>query len=86
MEKQLHKKYGAFVALSMVIGIVIGIGIFFKSGTILKAAGGNPKIALLAWLIGGIITIFSGLTTAEISAAIPEAGGIVTYIERIYGR
>ena len=86
MEEKLHKKYGAFVALSMVIGIVIGIGIFFKSGTILKAAGGNPKIALLAWLIGGIITIFSGLSIAEIGAAIPDGGGIVAYIEKIYGR
>ena len=86
METHLNKKYGLFVALSMVVGIVIGIGIFFKSGTILKASGGNPKIALLAWLIGGIITIFSGLSIAEIGAAIPDGGGIVAYIEKIYGR
>lgn len=86
MGTQLNKKYGLFVALSMVIGIVIGIGIFFKAEVILMEAGGNPKIALLAWLVGGIITIFSGLTIAEISAAIPETGGIVAYADRIYGR
>jgi APA family basic amino acid/polyamine antiporter len=86
MESHLNKKYGLFVALSMVVGIVIGIGIFFKAEVILNEAGGNPKIALLAWFVGGIITIFSGLTIAEISAAIPETGGIVAYADKIYGR
>lgn len=86
MGEQLNKKYGLPVALSMVVGIVIGIGIFFKAEAILQQAGGNPKIALLAWLLGGIITIFSGLTIAEISAAIPETGGMVAYADKIYGR
>ena len=86
METHLNKKYGLFVALSMVVGIVIGIGIFFKAEVILSEAGGNPKIALLAWITGGIITIFSGLTIAEISAAIPRTGGIVAYADEIYGR
>ena len=42
MESHLNKKYGLFVALSMVVGIVIGIGIFFKAEVILNEAGGNP--------------------------------------------
>ena len=79
METHLNKKYGLFVALSMVVGIVIGIGIFFKAEVILNEAGGNPKIALLAWAAGGVITIFSGLTIAEVSAAIHKTEGIEAY-------
>ena len=54
---ELEKKYGLSVAITMVMGIVIGIGIFFKAEAILKASSLNPKVAISAWIIGGIITI-----------------------------
>ena len=81
----LEKKYGLPVATAMVVGIVIGIGIFFKAEGILGAARLNPQVAILAWVLGGIITILAGLTAAEISSCIPETGGLVAYIGRIYG-
>ncbi|MGL4998877.1 MAG: APC family permease [Cetobacterium sp.] len=85
MNENLEKRYGFSVAFSMVVGIVIGIGIFFKAGQILIASNMNPKIAISAWVIGGIISILSGLTAAEVGAAIPETGGMIAWIKRIYG-
>ncbi len=82
---QLEKRYGLPVATAMVIGIVVGIGIFFKAEGILAASKLNPTVAIIAWVIGGIITILAGLTAAEISSCIPETGGLVAYIGRIYG-
>lgn len=85
MEERKEGRYGLPVALSTVIGIVIGIGIFFKAKPVLVASGGNPKIAITAWILGGIITIISGLTAAEVGAAIPEAGGMFAWIRKLYG-
>lgn len=85
MVENLEKRYGFSVAFSMVVGIVIGIGIFFKANQILVAAEMNPKIAILAWILGGTISILSGLTAAEVGAAIPETGGMIAWIKRIYG-
>ena len=83
--KGLEKKYGLSVAITMVMGIVIGIGIFFKAEGILAASNLNPTVAITAWVIGGIITILAGLTVSEIGASIPKTGGLVVYIRRIYG-
>ena len=82
---ELEKKYGLSVAITMVMGIVIGIGIFFKAEAILEASSLNPKVAILAWILGGIITILAGLTVSEVGASIPKTGGLVVYIRRIYG-
>ncbi|MEG1582998.1 MAG: amino acid permease [Cetobacterium sp.] len=86
MKQNLEKRYGFSVAFSMVVGIVIGIGIFFKANQILTASKMNPKIAIAAWILGGIISILSGLTAAEVGAAIPETGGMIAWIKRIYGK
>ncbi len=86
MKDTLEKKYGFSVALSMVVGIVIGIGIFFKAEQILIVSNLNFKIAIGAWILGGFITILSGLTAAEIAASVTETGGLITYLKRIYGR
>ncbi|MGL4393260.1 MAG: APC family permease [Fusobacteriaceae bacterium] len=85
MSKKLEARYGFPVALATVIGIVIGIGIFFKSQPVLKATGGNPELALTAWIIGGVITIISGLVAVEVGAAFPETGGMITWIKKLYG-
>nr|WP_307774932.1 amino acid permease [uncultured Cetobacterium sp.] len=85
MSENLEKRYGFSVAFSMVVGIVIGIGIFFKANQVLIAGGMDPKIAIMAWVLGGTISILSGLTAAEVGAAIPETGGMIAWIKRIYG-
>ena len=55
MEQQLTKKYGLPTAICMVVGIVIGSGIFFKAEKILNATGGDLRTGILAWIIGGLI-------------------------------
>mgnify|MGYP001951116391 CR=1 FL=1 len=86
MEKtQLQKSIGFFVATSIVIGTVIGSGIFMKPGIVLASSGGST-MALWAWIIGGIITLASGLTIAEVSVNIPRTGGLYAYLEEMYGK
>lgn len=75
---------GFFAALSTVIGTVIGSGIFFKA-TATAQATGTVSLALLVWLLGGLITICAGLTTAELAAAFPQTGGLTIYIQKSYG-
>ncbi|MBE6183588.1 APC family permease [Heyndrickxia ginsengihumi] len=82
---ELRKNIGFSVATSIVIGTVIGSGIFMKPGIILSSAG-NSKMAMLAWIIGGIITLASGLTISEISVKIPKTGGLYAYLETVYGK
>ncbi len=82
--KELKKSIGFFTALSTVIGIVIGSGVFFKPNAVFSATGA-PGLGILAWVLAGIITIAAGLTVAELAAAIPKTGGMVVYLKEIYG-
>lgn len=82
---QLKRDIGFFTALSIVIGTVIGSGVFMKPGIVLESSG-NTLMALAAWLIGGLFSIAGGLTIAEVGAQIPKTGGLYTYIDEIYGK
>lgn len=82
--RNLKRQIGLLDAIMMVIGIVIGSGIFFKASTVFKNAG-NPWMGILAWVVGGIITMASALTVAEIAAAIPRTGGVFVYLKELYG-
>src|SRR5699024_11443453 len=84
--KQLQKSLGIAAALSTVVGMVIGGGVFFKPQAVYTLTGGAPGLGMIAWVLGGIITITAGLTAAEVSAAIPKTGGMMIYIEEIYGK
>ena len=86
MSDGLKKSLGLGTALSTVVGVVIGSGVFFKPQAIYSATNGGPGMGILAWVIGGIITVLAGLTAAEVSAAIPRTGGMMVYIEEIYGK
>ena len=67
----------------MVIGIVIGSGIFFKSSPVFSNAG-SPFLGIIAWIIGGLLTVASALTISEIATAIPKTGGLFVYIKELY--
>ncbi len=82
----LHRKYGIWTATAMVIGIVIGSGVFFKADDVLAASGGRLSTALLAWLIGGSIMIITAYVFAQIATRIEKVNGIVDYFEEAYGR
>ncbi len=68
------------------IGSVIGSGIFRTPGPILRQVGGSVGIALLVWIVGGVLSLMGALTYAELAAANPEAGGLYCYIRDGFGR
>lgn len=81
----LKRSLGFGSAISIVFGTIVGSGIFFRQGSVLDSAG-TTGIAILAWVLGGIITLTGGLTIAEIGSQMPYTGGLYVYIENIYGR
>ena len=83
-EESLRKDLGLMPAMALVVGMVIGSGIFMKPGKVLMAAG-DSTMGLAAWMLGGIITITAGLTIAELGAQIPRTGGLYPYLNEVYG-
>ncbi|MBB1063449.1 APC family permease [Limosilactobacillus fastidiosus] len=83
--EELKRSLGFWSAISIVVGTIIGSGIFFKQGSVLDSAG-TSTLAIVAWVFGGIITLTAGLTIAEIGAQMPYTGGLYVYIENLYGR
>jgi APA family basic amino acid/polyamine antiporter len=75
---------GLFTTLMLVVGGVIGSGIFRKPG-VMAAQVGSPELLLGIWLLAGIMTFFGALTNAEVASMIPETGGQYIYFERMYG-
>jgi APA family basic amino acid/polyamine antiporter len=75
---------GLFTTIMMVVGGVIGSGIFRKAG-VMAGQVGSPEILLGVWLLAGIITLFGALTNAEVASIIPETGGQYIYFERMFG-
>ncbi|AWI04504.1 APC family permease [Clostridium drakei] len=83
-KSELKKEIGLVPALAIVIGMVIGSGVFFKPTAVFTSTRA-PGLGMMAWILGGIISIAGGLTAAEISAAIPRTGGMIAYLEETYG-
>ncbi|MEI6093490.1 MAG: amino acid permease [bacterium] len=83
MEK-LKKSLTFIEAIALVVGGIIGSGIFLKPGIVFNNAG-SPMLGLLAWFVGGLITLSSALTIAEIASAIPKTGGLYIYLEDLFG-
>jgi APA family basic amino acid/polyamine antiporter len=81
----LKEKFGLATAISMVVGIVIGSGVFFKADDVLIATNGNLPLAILAWLIGGSIMVVSAYTFSLAARRISKSNGIVDYVEAGYG-
>lgn len=81
----LKKDIGFFSALTLVIGLIIGSGVFFKPHAIYTITGGAPGIGILIWVLGGVLSIFAALTAAEVSAAIPKTGGMMEWVRAGFG-
>lgn len=83
--EELKKKYGLFTAVCMVVGIVIGSGIFFKSKEVFAVAEGNAIHSILAWVISGLI-IVAIATSFGVLASKEEGGfGVIDYAQRACG-
>lgn len=85
MNNKLQRKYGLFTAICMVIGIVIGSGVFFKAQTILQKTGGDMPLGIIAWLIGGAIMLVCLLTFSFMGQKYERVNGLVDYAEATVG-
>ncbi|HHT64016.1 MAG: APC family permease [Bacillota bacterium] len=85
MENELQKKYGLITAIAMVIGIVIGSGVFFKAEKVLVATGGDLPQGILAWGIGGVIMIVCAYVFAIMATRYEKVNGVVDYAEAALG-
>lgn len=80
MNHEKHQ-YGLFTAISMIVGIAIGAGVFFKTDEILKYTGGNVALGVLVFCIGAFSIIFGSLTIAELAIRSNKSGGAIGYYE-----
>ncbi len=80
----LIRQLGLFDSAMIMMGIIIGSGIFLTSGIMAKSIPSAPLL-LLAWLAGGLLTLAGALTYAELGAAMPQAGGQYVYLREAYG-
>src|SRR5690606_3317069 len=68
------------------VGTVIGSGIFIVPATVLRQTGGDPTVALVVWIIAGVLSLLGALTYGELGAMQPEAGGLHAYMRDGFGR
>ncbi|MGE5647255.1 MAG: APC family permease [Acidobacteriota bacterium] len=80
----LRRDLGLWSAVAIVVGTVIGSGIFLVPSTMIREVG-SPGMLFAVWVFGGLLTLFGGLTYAELAAAMPEAGGEYVYLREAYG-
>jgi APA family basic amino acid/polyamine antiporter len=69
----------------LAIGTVIGSGIFLVPSVVLRQSGLDPRLALLVWALGGLLSLLGALTYAELGAMHPDAGGLYVYIRDAFG-
>ncbi len=82
---ELRRALGPWAAGAVVVGTVIGSGIFLVPTQMIRAVG-SPAMVFAVWIFGGILTLFGALTYAELSAAMPGAGGEYVYLNAAYGQ
>lgn len=80
----LKRDLGIWSAASIVVGTVIGSGIFLVPKTMILNVG-TPAMVFGVWVFGGLLSLFGALSYAELAAALPEAGGEYVYLREAYG-
>ncbi len=80
----LQRVLGVWSAISIVVGTVIGSGVFLVPATMIRYLGSVEKL-FAVWVIAGLLSLFGALTYAELAAALPEAGGEYVYLSAAYG-
>jgi len=81
---ELVRDLGVSQASAVVVGTIIGSGIFLVPAEMMQAVG-SAKLVYLAWLVGGLLSFFGALTYAELGAMKPQAGGEYVYVRDAYG-
>ena len=81
---ELIRGLGPAAAMAMVVGHIIGTGVFLVPSSMARATG-SVGLVFLVWVVGGALSLFGALTIAELGAAMPEAGGAYVYLKRGFG-
>jgi basic amino acid/polyamine antiporter, APA family len=84
MTEQLRRTLSFRDLIFIVVGTVIGSGIFLTPGAVVRSSG-SGGMALIVWTIGGILSLLGALTFAELAAAKPESGGLYVYLRDAFG-
>jgi basic amino acid/polyamine antiporter, APA family len=83
--QMLARVLGLRDLILIVIGTVIGSGIFLVPGGVLRLAGGYAGPALIVWVVGGVLSLLGALAYGELGAMNPEAGGLYVYLRDAFG-
>ncbi len=81
----LARQLGLFDSTMLLVGVVVGAGIFITTGLMAKDLP-SPGLILLAWFVGGLLTFAGALTYAELGASMPVAGAQYVFLREAYGR
>src|SRR4051812_3534885 len=81
---ELKRELGTWAAVSIVIGTVIGSGIFLVPRTMMQRVG-SVEMVFVVWVFGGLLSLAGALSYSELAAAMPEAGGEYAYLREAYG-
>src|SRR5690348_2033085 len=81
---ELRRDLGLWSAAAIVVGTVIGSGIFLVPMRMIQRVG-SPGMVFVVWVVGGLLSLFGALSYAELAAAMPEAGGEYVYLREAYG-
>src|SRR5216684_269196 len=81
----LSRILGMWDLVLLIVGTVVGSGIFLVPGAVLRPVGNSVPIALSIWLLGGVLSLLGALTCGELTAMKPEAGGLYVYIRDCFG-
>ncbi len=82
---QLSRVLGFRDLVLLIVGAVIGSGIFLVPGAVLRPVGNSVPLAMAVWLTGGVLSLLGALTYGELSAMKPQAGGLYIYIRDCFG-
>jgi APA family basic amino acid/polyamine antiporter len=83
-KKELQRSMGPWQASSLVVGTIIGTGIFLKTATMAQLLGSGSMVAA-AWIISGVLSFAGALTYAELSSQFPHSGGEYAFLKAGYG-
>jgi len=83
-QRELVRGLDLGATTALVVGTIIGTGVFLKSARMAQAVG-SPNLVLLAWLAAGLLSLAGALSYAELGAMLPAAGGEYVYLRAAYG-
>ena len=84
MSKQLVRGLSLIDAASIVVGSIIGTGVFLKTST-MSSLVGSPGMVILIWIVAGLLSLAGALAYAELGSLMPDAGGEYVYLKEGYG-